>query len=122
MNEHLALEQSIVWLEDVERLDYVREIWEWCLRSTDVPLDCQPSCRIVGYAVPSKGRCLRRLFILENWDRGGRFDRPEAPCRTGMPADGVDPRTVAVGGRGSGTARSWGYQTLRAQIAKRRRA
>jgi len=122
VNEYLALEQSIVWLEDIERLDYVREIWEWCLRSTDVPLDCQPSCRIVGYAVPSKNRCLRRLFILENWDRSGRDDLPENPCKTGMPADGVDPRTVTVGIRGSGTARSWGYQTLRTQIAKRRQA
>jgi hypothetical protein len=122
VNQNLGREQSIVWLEDIECLDYVREIWEWCLRGTDVPLDCQPSCRVVGYAVPSKDRCLRRLFILENWDRGGTDDRCETPCRTGMPADGVDPRTVAVGVRGSGTARSWGYQALRTQIGKRRKA
>lgn len=103
-------EAEIVWLEDIDKLDYVRE-WE-----TDLPHRARrPSMRyhpgrLVGYSTVGptvKGRSgmfRRRIFWLALHDR----DSGDPCYRTGGPCEAVDPRTVKPNVLGKTTERSWG--------------
>lgn len=119
--EQLGYEERIVWLEDVARLDYVRE-WTFAARSrTAAPRWKGLEGRLVGYAVlradaprDSFGCYVRRLFFLKDHDRDRAPDdtyharRPGDRCAGGCPTEAVDPRTVAAGVPGVQNERAWG--------------
>lgn len=90
---------KIVWLEPIDRLDYVRELFRpkrGYKRSSD-------GVRLVGYdTTPCHGR---RVFLLFAHDRdsdpGGIYAQ-KCPC------EAVDPRTVVPGKGGQQTPRCTG--------------
>lgn len=105
----LAQELDLVWLEDVDRLDYVRT-WVGVQSSSRIRLP-DLGVRLVGYTVlkadaprQSNGYFLRRIFWLSDRDRD---QDPQGPYALGMPSEGVDPRTVLVGEPGRLTHRAW---------------
>jgi len=110
---NLDLESEIVWEEDPESFDYVREfelttcgrkrISKWTMEG-----------RRVGYAVlrPDAphdshfpGRFTRRVFFLKAYDRDSG---PNGVYSTGAPAEAVDPRTISPGVAAWLTPRAWG--------------
>lgn len=108
-------EQSIVWEEDIDDLDYVREfVVEANTRQRPVPWGDNREGRRVGYAVlfadsrndGRPGTFNRRVFFLKDYDRDSD---PEGPYSDyGAPSEAVDPRTVAPGVPGTITDRAWG--------------
>lgn len=98
-SEDLDAETAIVWTENVDRFDYVRQSV-----ITDHP-------RRVGPIRPPEGRAVgytelhpdapagtpRRVFWVKPTDRS---ELPSGPYRTSCPHEAVDPRTVSPGGRG----------------------
>jgi hypothetical protein len=95
-------EEAIVWEEDIDRLDYVREVWATAY-SRRRPVPWHGEGRRVGYSVlradsPNTGQpgtFKRRVFFLKDHDRDsepeGVYGTPDAPC------EAVDPRLVMVG-------------------------
>ena len=105
-------EERIVWDEDVDVLDYVRETV--ALAGTrGRPVPWRGEGRRVGYAVlapdaennGSPGRFLRRVFFLKDYDRDSD---PGGTYSHGAPSEAVDPRTVAPGVPGKLTEAAWG--------------
>ena len=106
-------EERIVWLEDVDALDYVRQALFLTHRRRARPSGWRIG-RLVGYAelrrdAPNDGACYvfaRRVFYLMGGDRdaepGGVYSRHNAPM------EAVDPRTVLAGEPGKLTERAWG--------------
>jgi hypothetical protein len=99
--EHpLAYEKSIVWLESIEQIPYVRVAHVRCARSRRGPLVVSTGQRVVGYSklLPDAPRdqhtqrFVRRLFYLA--DPGDSNSNPK------IPDDAVDPRTVLPGVEG----------------------
>lgn len=105
----LGQEAGVVWLEDIDKLDYVRTWDRFQDRSRDKPP--RVNVRVVGYtvlrsdAVPlPSGWFWRRVFWLSATDR----DRsPNGSFAIGMPANAIDPRTVLPGEPGRITSRAW---------------
>ena len=72
----LAYEKSIVWLEDIESLRYVRAVQVRCAKSRRGPLRLNSGERVVGYSKllpnaprdPQTDRYTRRLFYLKPCD------------------------------------------------------
>ena len=96
----LAYEKSIVWLEDINDLGYVRVIRVCCAKSRRGPLIVSIGERVIGYAklMPDAPRdtktqrFARRLFYLKDSDR---------PHKSGsVPAAAVDPRSILPGRTG----------------------
>jgi hypothetical protein len=108
-----APEWRIVWVEDISRLDYVRESnYDTFSSRARRPAKRDYPGRLVGYselkpeAEPeAPGYFRRRVFWLKDYDRDSE---PGGVYRTGTPSEAVDPRTVAPNVRGHQTARSWG--------------
>lgn len=116
--EHpLAYEKSIVWLENIERLRYVRVAHVRCARSRRGPLLVNTGERVVGYSklMPDAPRdnqtqrFSRRLFYLTAPDCD--------PQNETVPHSAVDPRTVLPGVEGSKPASETG-RTERAKSAR----
>lgn len=111
--EALAHEEGIVWTEDVERYDYVRQSVERSVSTRRRPVAWHGTGRRVGYAVlradaPSgdvPGKFIRRVFWLKEHDRS---EQPDGSYSTTAPSEAVDPRTVAPGVWGELTERAWG--------------
>lgn len=107
----IAHETEIVWTEDIERFDYVREYLDQCAGTRRRPVRWDRRGRLVGYAVlaadaPNNGNpgyFNRRVFWVSEDDRS---ERPDGKYEVGAPAEAVDPRTVAPG--------VWGQMTERA--------
>lgn len=110
--DQLADEAEIVWLENIETLDYVREaivlLWSRGRRPRK-----DMFARLVGYAVlkpdtkpEHPGMFHRRVFWLMSHDRNGSEGTVYSP--SGAPSEAVDPRTVAPGVPGQMTDRAWG--------------
>lgn len=104
-------ERAVVFLEDIEGLDYVRVGLERAY-SPAGPLYRCGGGRTVGYATlpaDAGGRCFgafeRRIFYLLDIDRDGA---PGGIYADGVPAGAVDPRTVGPGRAGELTARALG--------------
>ena len=105
-------EADIVWLEDIADLDYVRQSLDRLPSRRGRPA-YHRNGRMVGYAQlgptakPSRpsGTFRRRVFWLLPHDRDAE---PNGLYATGAPAEAVDPRTLAVGSKGSKTERSEG--------------
>jgi hypothetical protein len=114
IQEILESEHSIEWLEDIEKLDYVREaVVLHRTRAGPIRKGFFRPGKIVGYSKLKKdarsyaGYFHRRVFWLSKGDR-----TPESPggaySPTGAPCEGVDPRTVEAGKSGRLTEKAWG--------------
>ncbi|GHE54720.1 hypothetical protein GCM10014715_04710 [Streptomyces spiralis] len=109
----LEHEDGIVWTEDIDRLDYVRQSVELSVSTRRGPVPWRGNGRRVGYAVlrsdaPSgdvPGKFVRRVFWVKEHDRS---ERPNGTYRRSAPSGAVDPRTVAPGVWGELTDRAWG--------------
>jgi hypothetical protein len=105
-------ETSLVWLEDISRLDYVRQSLDRLPTRRSRPAYHRDG-RMVGYALlgpdakPSRssGTFRRRVFWLLPHDRD---TEPEGLYATGAPAEAVDARSLAPGRKGRKTERSEG--------------
>ncbi|MEV7889026.1 DUF6009 family protein [Streptomyces sp. NPDC002817] len=110
--DELVHEDDFVWLEDIDTLDYVRQSLDRLPTRRGKP-PYHRDGRMVGYALlgsgakPSRssGTFRRRVFWLLPHDRD---TEPEGLYATGAPAEAVDPRTLAPGGKGRKTERSEG--------------
>ena len=93
----LAYEKSIVWLEDIGSLRYVRAVQVRCAKSRRGPLRLDGGERVIGYSKllsnaprdPRTDRYSRRLFYLKPSD----IEADRGP----IPNNAVDPRTVLPG-------------------------
>ncbi|WP_201298040.1 DUF6009 family protein [Nocardia sp. CY41] len=115
--ERIAGEDAIVWLDNLERYDYVREsLNHWVPRRGGRIR--WPHGRLVGYAelrrdaapwmaADSLGPAAfaRRVFWVKEYDRS---EQPNDIYAVGCPIEAVDPRTVAPGVLGDKTTRAWG--------------
>ncbi|MEZ0069930.1 hypothetical protein ABIA32_005978 [Streptacidiphilus sp. MAP12-20] len=111
-DDEIAQEAELVWLEDINALDYVRQSLDRLPNRRGRPAYHRDG-RMVGYArlepdaKPSKasGTFRRRVFWLlphdRDTDRTGLYS-------TGAPAEAVDPRTLSPGRKGRKTERSEG--------------
>jgi hypothetical protein len=109
----LAYERSILWLEDVNRLPFVRVVEVRCAKSRRGRLVLQGPERVVGYSklmadTPRDARTLRftrRLFYVKAGDQA--LAEP--------PEHALDPRSVLPGvvGRPPSQAREEGKAPLR---------
>lgn len=94
--DSLAFEKSIVWLEDITSLPFVRSVHVRCARSRRGRLRVNSGERVVGYSKlqadaprdPQTARYTRRLFYLKETD----LLLPGLP-----PRNAVDPRTILPG-------------------------
>ncbi|MFJ1662296.1 DUF6009 family protein [Streptomyces anthocyanicus] len=108
----LTDELDIVWLVQLDGLDYVREGLDITKRRAGRPA-YHGRGRLVGYAdlhpattaTRDSGRFDRRTFWLLPHDRG---ESPDTDYRTHAPLEAVDPRTVLPRVPGRLTARAWG--------------
>ncbi|MEU0663393.1 DUF6009 family protein [Streptomyces lavendulocolor] len=110
--DEISYETELVWLEDITRLDYVRQSLDRLPTRRGKPAYHRDG-RMVGYALlgpsakPSRssGTWRRRVFWLLPHDRDSA---PQGLYATGAPAEAIDPRTLAAGSRGRKTERSEG--------------
>ncbi|MDX3066825.1 DUF6009 family protein [Streptomyces sp. ND04-05B] len=106
-------EERIVWTEDIDGFDYVRETLTAEASTRARPVPWHGAGRRVGYSTlkrdapsnDSAGRFTRRIFWVKEHDRS---ERPDGVYKTATPSEGVDPRTVAPGVWGEVTERAWG--------------
>ncbi|MGP9021136.1 DUF6009 family protein [Streptomyces sp. BR1] len=109
----LEYEDEIVWTEDIQRFDYVRQSLEPSVSTRRRPVAWRGAGRRVGYSVlradaPSSdvpGRFVRRVFWIKEHDRS---EQPNGTYKTTAPSEAVDPRTVAPRVWGELTERAWG--------------
>ncbi len=95
--DEISHETDIVWLEDIEVLDYVRQSLDRLPTRRGKPAYHRPG-RMVGYALlspqakasRSSGTFRRRVFWLLPHDRDSD---PELYAK-GAPAEAIDPRTL----------------------------
>ncbi|MFG2778218.1 DUF6009 family protein [Streptomyces prunicolor] len=106
-------EERIVWTEDIDGFDYVRESLTTEAGTRARPVPWRGSGRRVGYSVLKSdatsndltGKFTRRIFWVKARDRS---ERPNGVYKTAAPSEGVDPQTVAPGVWGEPTERAWG--------------
>ncbi|MFC8373866.1 MULTISPECIES: DUF6009 family protein [unclassified Streptomyces] len=110
--DEISHETELVWLEDVDRLDYVRQSLDRLPTRRGRPAYHRDG-RLVGYALlgstakPSRssGTFRRRVFWLLPHDRDSV---PEGLYAKGAPAEAIDPGTLAARVKGCKTRRSEG--------------
>ncbi|MER7111142.1 DUF6009 family protein [Streptomyces sp. NPDC000229] len=108
----LEHEAAVVWLEDPNNFDYVRQALDKTGRRTGKPRYARDG-RMVGYveldknaeANPDSGLFQRRTFFLLPHDRP---NDPEGLYKEGAPGEAVDPRTIQPRKVGEKTPRSQG--------------
>ncbi|MGY3676910.1 DUF6009 family protein [Streptomyces sp. TE33382] len=106
----LTDEARIVWLENPDTLDYVRQALDKTPRRRNKPRYARDG-RMIGYteldetadADPDSGLYRRRVFFLLPHDRD---TAPDGVYRQGAPGEAVDPRTVEPRKVGEKTPRS----------------
>ncbi|MFJ5779549.1 DUF6009 family protein [Streptomyces sp. NPDC093094] len=106
----LLHEEKVVWLEDLDRLDYVRQALDKTRRRNTKPPYLRDG-RMVGYVVlddqaepdPDSGLYKRRVFFLLPHDRDSD---PDGVYHQGAPGEAVDPRTIEPKQPGAKTPRS----------------
>ncbi len=99
-DDPLLYEKSIVWLEDVESLPFVRVKVVRTARSRRGPISFGGGGRVVGYSklTPNAHRCpdskgyIRRVFYLKS-------DDPSDP-NASIPRSVYDPKTIFPGEKG----------------------
>jgi len=112
--KELQHEAEIVWLDDIEKYDYVRESIICCYFKQHKIKISSKRCILIGYAVldskcppiyPRVGFFNRRVFILKDGDRC--LSKNVAECyKKRCPFEAVDPRTVFPKVSGTQTERS----------------
>ncbi|WP_338704096.1 DUF6009 family protein (plasmid) [Streptomyces sp. Q6] len=108
----IAHEQDLVWLEDIDALDYVRQSLDRLPTRRGKPAYHRDG-RMVGYATLSQearasrasGTFLRRVFWLLPHDRD---QQPDGLYASAAPSEAVDPRTLSASTKGYKTERSEG--------------
>ncbi|RCG19036.1 transcription factor [Sphaerisporangium album] len=115
----LVHETEIVWLEDIDCLDYVRQSLDRLPSRRTRPAYHRDG-RMVGYAILGKqakasvsGTFRRRVFWLLPHDRD---EQPDGVYATGAPLEAVDPRTLAPKVEGHKTERSQGGPPSQAMV------
>ncbi|MFF8610924.1 DUF6009 family protein [Streptomyces sp. NPDC015346] len=111
-DDEIKHETELVWLEDIEQLDYVRQSLDRLPTRSGRPAYFRDG-RMVGYAIlgpdskasRASGTFRRRVFWLLPHDRD---TVPEGLYRASGPSEGIDPRTLAPGIKGRKTERSEG--------------
>ncbi|MEU9646227.1 DUF6009 family protein [Streptomyces sp. NPDC048188] len=106
----LIHEEEVVWLENPENLDYVRQALDKTKRRNTQPHYARDG-RMVGYALldnnaepdPDSGLYKRRIFFLLPHDRDSL---PHGLYSEGAPGEAVDPLTVEPKKPGAKTPRS----------------
>ncbi|WP_406182160.1 DUF6009 family protein [Streptomyces canus] len=106
----LTHEEHVVWLEDPESFDYVRQALDKTRRRNTKPPYARDG-RMVGYALldvqaepdPDSGLYTRRVFFLLPHDRDSL---PGGLYREGAPGEAVAARTIEVKKVGEKTPRS----------------
>jgi hypothetical protein len=106
----LIHEDKVVWLEDLEHLDYVRQALDKTRRRNNKPPYARDG-RMIGYVTlddqaepdPDSGLYKRRVFFLLPHDRDSI---PDGVYREGAPGEAVDPRTIKPKQPGAKTSRS----------------
>ncbi|MER5563885.1 DUF6009 family protein [Streptomyces sp. NPDC002506] len=110
--DEISQESDLVWLEDIEALEYVRQTLDRLPTRRGKPPYFRDG-RMIGYAVlgpkakasRSSGTFRRRVFWLLPHDRDSD---PDGLYSSGAPAEAVDPRTLAARSKGRKTERSEG--------------
>ncbi|MGA4860935.1 MULTISPECIES: DUF6009 family protein [Streptomyces] len=110
--DEISQEATLVWLENVDELDYVRQSLDRLPTRRGKPAYHRDG-RMIGYAQlgsrakPSRssGTFRRRVFWLLPHDRD---TDPDGLYATGAPSEAVDPRTLAPRVKGRMTERSKG--------------
>ncbi|MFF0478437.1 DUF6009 family protein [Streptomyces sp. NPDC004284] len=114
----LIHEAEVVWLENPDGLDYVRQALDKTKRRNTKPPYARDG-RMVGYALldddaspdPDSGLYRRRVFFLLPHDRDSL---PDGLYREGAPGEAVDPLTIAPKQPGAKTPRSQNGSTAAA--------
>ncbi|MGW2461832.1 DUF6009 family protein [Streptomyces sp. NPDC001761] len=110
--DEISHEAELVWLEDIDRLDYVRQSLDRLPTRKGKPAYHRDG-RMVGYALlnttakPSRasGTFRRRVFWLLPHDRD---TQPDGLYAKSAPAEAIDPRTLQPRVKGYKTERSEG--------------
>jgi hypothetical protein len=110
--DEISHETDIVWLEDIDELDYVRQSIDRLPTRKGRP-PYRRHGRMVGYAIlgpdakasRASGTFRRRVFWLQPHDRDSE---PEGLYANRAPAEAVDPRTLQPRVKGCKTERSEG--------------
>ncbi|MBT2439983.1 transcription factor [Streptomyces sp. ISL-36] len=111
-DDEIKHEIELVWLEDIEQLDYVRQTLDRLPTRGGRPPYFRPG-RMIGYAIlgptakasRASGTFRRRVFWLQPNDRD---TVPGGLYREAGPSEGIDPRTLAPRTKGRKTERSEG--------------
>ncbi|MEV7817376.1 DUF6009 family protein [Streptomyces flaveolus] len=122
-DSQLTDEADVVWLEDPENLDYVRQALDKVPTRKGKPRYSRDG-RLVGYtnlqagaaSDPDSGLFARRSFFLLPHDRDRQ---PHGPYAVGAPGEAVDPRTIEPGRVGAKTLRSQKGQAAEIAAASR---
>ncbi|MFK4103183.1 DUF6009 family protein [Streptomyces sp. NPDC019531] len=110
--DEISHEADIVWLEEIDELDYVRQSIDRLPTRKGRPPYRRPG-RMVGYAIlgpdakasRASGTFRRRVFWLQPHDRDSE---PDGLYAKSAPAEAVDPRTLEPRVKGYKTERSEG--------------
>lgn len=110
--DEISHETDIVWLEEIDELDYVRQSIDRLPTRKGRPPYRRPG-RMVGYAIlgpdakasRASGTFRRRVFWLQPHDRDSE---PDGLYANSAPAEAVDPRTLQPRVKGYKTERSEG--------------
>ncbi|MET7694923.1 DUF6009 family protein [Streptomyces sp. NPDC005483] len=110
--DEISHEADIVWLEEIDGLDYVRQSIDRLPTRKGRPPYRRPG-RMVGYAIlgpeakasRASGTFRRRVFWLQPHDRDSE---PDGLYANSAPAEAVDPRTLQPRVKGYKTERSEG--------------
>ncbi|MFD5110449.1 DUF6009 family protein [Streptomyces cinereoruber] len=108
----LKHETELVWLEDITRLDYVRQSLDRLPTRSGKPAYHRDG-RMIGYAIlgpgakasRASGTFRRRVFWLLPHDRD---TEPEGLYASSAPAEAIDPETLRPTAKGRKTERSEG--------------
>ena len=97
LDDPVSFEKSIVWLEDIESLRFVREATITEAKSRRGPLHLGDIGRVLGYSkltadAPNSSGCYsRRVFYLKSGDD------PAAEGEIRFPSNAVDPGSIVPG-------------------------
>jgi len=116
--EEISHEAELVWLEDIDALDYVRQSLDR-LPTRKAKPPYHRDGRMIGYAIlgpdakasRASGTFRRRVFWLLPHDRDSE---PDGLYAKSAPAEAVDPRTLQPRVKGYKTERSEGGPPSRA--------